>query len=79
MILEFVAEFFHDGNHRQRRGIAQRAEGAAQHVLGDVAEQADILLGSAAVMKARHDLAAARWCLRGTGCTSRSFRARRTS
>src|SRR5215472_11199724 len=54
---ELVAEFFDDRNRRHRRGVAQRAERAAQHVLRNIADQIDIRLRALSGMKARENLA----------------------
>ena len=53
MVLEFVPELLHDGDGRHGGGIAQRAERAAQHVLGDVADQVDIGARALPLVEAR--------------------------
>src|SRR6266478_9342930 len=42
MLLEFVAPLLHDADGGQRRGVAERAEGAAQHIFGEVADEVDV-------------------------------------
>ena len=42
MILKFVAPLFHDADRRQRRGVAKRAETAAEYVLRKLADQIDV-------------------------------------
>src|SRR6266851_2192660 len=42
MLLEFVAPLLHDADGGQRRGVAERAKRAAQHIFGDVADEVDI-------------------------------------
>src|SRR5215469_8278250 len=39
VIFELLAPFFHDRNGRQGSGVTERAERAAQHVLGDIPDQ----------------------------------------
>ena len=62
-----------------RRRVAQRAEGPAQHVFRQLAQQRDVFAPAAAFVEALQDLSSATSCLRGRECTSRSFRARRTA
>src|SRR6266446_6156160 len=42
MLLEFFAPLLHDADGGQRRGVAERAEGAAQHIFGEVADEVDV-------------------------------------
>src|SRR5579883_3671903 len=63
MIFKFVPELLHDRDRRHGRGIAQGAEGAAEHVLRDVADQVDVVLRAAAFVEARQDLAQPRRAL----------------
>ena len=52
MLLEFVAPLLHDADRGQRGGIAKRAEGAAQHIFSEVANQIDIPMDYDSVAKA---------------------------
>src|SRR5690349_5798091 len=56
VLLELVAEFFEEADHRHGRGVAERAEGAPQHVFGEVAHIVDVLRGAVALVEARHGL-----------------------
>ena len=44
IVFKFVAELFDDADGGHRGGVAQRAEGAAQHVFGKVADHNDVAL-----------------------------------
>src|SRR5260370_16031152 len=57
MLLEFVAPLLHDADGRQRGGIAERAERAPQHILGEVADKVDIFGTPEAGMEAIEHLA----------------------
>src|SRR5262249_27492832 len=51
MVRKLVAEFLHDADGGHRRGITERTEGAAQHVIRKVADQVDILSAAQAGVK----------------------------
>src|SRR3954452_15667932 len=51
VVLKFFSEFFYEGDRRHRRGVAQRAEGAAQHVFCEILHVVDIFHHSTAGMK----------------------------
>src|SRR5260370_28190923 len=51
MLLKFVAPLLHDADSRQRRGVAKRAERAAQHILGEIAYEIDIFGAAIACVK----------------------------
>src|SRR6185437_1863783 len=51
VVLEFVAPFLDDTNGRQRRGIAQWTEGAAEHVFRELVNQRDIFRATSAFME----------------------------
>src|SRR5713226_3704942 len=57
MLLEFVAPLLHDADGGQRRGVAKRAEGAAQHIFGEVADKVDIFRAPEAGVEAIEHLA----------------------
>src|SRR5262245_32873452 len=42
MVFKLAAEFLHDADGRHRGGVAERAEGAAQHVLRELAHHVDV-------------------------------------
>src|SRR5215472_1800115 len=52
VIFEFVAEFLHDADGGHRGGVAERAEGAAEHVLGELADQVDVFRAAEAGVEA---------------------------
>src|ERR1700720_3543046 len=52
MVLEFLSKLFNNGNRRHGCGIAQRTEGASQHVFRQVLNVVDVLLHAAPSMKA---------------------------
>src|SRR5580765_1587518 len=54
VILEFRAEMLDEALHRQRRRVAQRADGASGDVVGDVHEEVEVLVLSLAVLDAVH-------------------------
>src|SRR6266702_6382348 len=54
VILEFAAEVLDEALHRQRRRIAQRADGAPGDVVGDVREKVEIFISSFAVLDPVH-------------------------
>src|ERR1035441_10228580 len=56
VVLEFLPELLHDGDGRHGGGIAQGAEGAAQHVPRDIADQVDIGARALPVMETRQNL-----------------------
>src|SRR5438552_4085740 len=51
MIFKFFSELLHNRNRRQRGCIAQRTEGASQHVFGQVLNVINVLSNAAACMK----------------------------
>src|SRR5688572_22528638 len=51
---ELVAEVLDEALHRQRRGVAQRADGAPGDVVGDVGQQLEVLHAALAVLDAVH-------------------------
>src|SRR6266404_7452859 len=57
MLLKFVAPFLHDADGGQSGGVAKRAEGAAQHIFSEVADQIDIFRASKASVEALEHLA----------------------
>src|SRR5688572_12765004 len=54
VVHELVAEMLDEALHRQRRGIAQRADGAARDVVGDVVEEREVFHAALAVLDAVH-------------------------
>src|ERR1700733_518807 len=54
--LELAAELLEKADHRHGRCVAERAEGAAQHVLGEVAHVIDIFHRAVAFVEAGHRL-----------------------
>src|SRR5437867_9640303 len=56
MGLEFAPPFIDDGHRRDGRGVTQRAEGPAKHVLRQVLDVVDVLAQPAAVMETRERL-----------------------
>src|SRR3981189_221276 len=54
VVLEFAAEMLDEALHRQRGGVAQRADGAPGDVVGDVVEQREVLHPAEAVLDAVH-------------------------
>ena len=50
MVFKLFAEFLDEGDGGHRRCVAERAEGAAQHVFGEVADVVDVLFDAAAGM-----------------------------
>src|SRR5580704_7442693 len=57
MVFEFVAPFFNDADGRQRRGIAERAEGAPEHIFRKLVNQWDIFRAAAAFVETVEHLA----------------------
>src|SRR6266852_6201113 len=57
MLLELVAPLLHDADGGQRGGIAERAERATKHILGEVADKVDIFGSPEAGMEAIEHLA----------------------
>src|SRR5437763_9532033 len=51
VVFEFFSEFFHKGDRRHCRCIAQRTERAAQHVFCEVLHVVDIFLYPAAIVE----------------------------
>src|SRR5438045_1259725 len=56
VVLKFFSEFLYEGDRGHRRGVAQRTEGAAQHVLCEVLHVIDIFSDSAAVVETNQRL-----------------------
>src|SRR5664279_3737050 len=56
VVLEFLTKLLNVGNDRHRRRVAQRTEGATQHVLRQVLQVVDVLGHAAARMEARQRL-----------------------
>src|SRR5262247_2015775 len=54
VVHEFVPEMLDEALHRQRRSIAQRADGAAGDVVGDVVEKVEVLEPALAVLDPVH-------------------------
>src|SRR5260221_6847942 len=54
VMLEFAAEVLDKALHRQRRSVAQRADGAPGDVVGDVREEVEILVSPLAVLDPVH-------------------------
>src|SRR6476469_4764857 len=52
MRFKFAAPLVHNGHGGDRRRIAQRTEGASQHVLGKIPDIVDVFFQSAAVVEA---------------------------
>ncbi len=52
MIFKFVAPFLHDADGRQRRGIAERAESAPEHIFRKLVNQRNIFRAAAALVEA---------------------------
>src|SRR5262245_10252233 len=52
VVLEFVAEMLDEALHRQRRGLAERADRAPGDVVRDRRQQIEILVASLAVLDA---------------------------
>src|SRR5882724_440041 len=50
VVLEFAAEMLDEALHRQRGGVAERADGASGDVVGDVDQQIEVLALSLAVL-----------------------------
>src|SRR6266849_3196283 len=57
MLLEFVAPLLYDADGGQRGSVTERAEGAAQHVFGELADEVDIFGAPEAGMEAIEHLA----------------------
>src|SRR5579885_784648 len=57
MVLELVVKLLHNRHRGHGRGVAQRAEGPAEHVLGQVADQRDIAPLAHAVVEALEQFA----------------------
>src|SRR6185295_15305574 len=55
VVLEFVAEVLDEALHRQRSGVAQRADGAAGDVVGHRRQQVEVLVAALPVLDAVHD------------------------
>ena len=56
MLFKFVAPFLHDADRRQRRRVTERTERAAQHVLGEVTNDVDVLRAAVTGMEALQPL-----------------------
>src|SRR4051812_2573249 len=54
VVHELVAEVLEEALHRQRRGVAQRADGAAGDVVGNVIEEREVFHAALAVLDAVH-------------------------
>src|SRR5438067_13925454 len=54
LVHELVAEMLDEALHRQRRGVPERADGAAGDVVGDVVEERQVLHAALAVLDAIH-------------------------
>src|SRR5580765_5305677 len=52
VVLEFLAEHFHERARGHRRGISQRADGAALDVVGEVEQEVEVLAPPGAVLDA---------------------------
>src|SRR5438270_10228354 len=52
VVLKFFSEFLYEGDRGHRRGVAQRTEGSAQHVLCEILHVVDIFHHTAATMEA---------------------------
>ena len=57
MILKLVPPLLHDADRGQRRGVAERAERAPEHVLRKLVDQRDVFLAAAALVEAVEHLA----------------------
>src|SRR6267378_4710734 len=55
VVHELVAEVLDEALHRQRRGVAERADGAPGDVVGDVVEEREVLHAAEALLDAVHD------------------------
>src|SRR5258706_16138111 len=56
ILVKIAGEFLDDGDRRHGGGVAQRAEGAAQHVLRKLAQQCGVLASAIAFAHTREDL-----------------------
>src|SRR3954452_22605724 len=54
VVHELVAEMLEEALHRQRRSIAERADGASGDVVGDVVEKREVFHAPLAVLDAVH-------------------------
>src|SRR5262249_26956449 len=52
VIFKFVAPLLHDADSRQSGGIAERAEGAAEHIFRQVAHEIDVFRAAEAGVEA---------------------------
>ena len=52
VVFKLFAELLDEAERGHRRGVAERAEGAAHHVLGEVLDVVDVFLRAAAVVDA---------------------------
>src|SRR5581483_5109938 len=52
VVLELVAEMQDEALHRQRRGVAERADRSAGDVVGDVRQHVEVLVAAFAVLDA---------------------------
>src|SRR5687768_18424177 len=52
---ELVAEVLDEALHRQRRGVAERADSAPGDVVGDVVKELQVLHAALALLDAMHD------------------------
>ena len=77
--LELVAELVDVARDGDRVGVAERAEALADDAVADVEQQVEVGLRRAAVLDLLEDLRHPARARRGTACTSRTTRARRTA
>src|SRR5260370_15407421 len=56
IFVEIAGEFFDDGNRGHRGGVAEGAEGPAQHVLRKLAQQRDVFAAALSLAHPREDL-----------------------
>src|SRR5690242_868392 len=54
VVLELVAEMLDEALDRERRGIAERADGATGDVVGDRSQQIEVLVATLSVLDAIH-------------------------
>src|SRR5205085_11149526 len=57
MRVEIVAEFFNEGDGRQRGGVTERTERAAEHILSELTDQHDVAALPHAFMEPHEEFA----------------------
>ena len=79
VLLELLAELAEEAERRHRRALAERADGVAHDVVGDLAEAIELLDRGLALHDARRGCGRARRCPRGRACTGRTTRGGRSA